>query len=247
MENNDFIISASITADGIKKYKYHCHDFPELMYYFKGEGVLRTEQGNVPFSPGVAILVPAKVMHGSVSNDGFKNISIGFGKKLSVGNELIVKNDNEFSDLYHLCDMIYRLFLQSSAEYTTVSSVLTAIASILTKKNDDCDFIERLTSTIINKFCDVNFNLTKEMCDTGYATDYVRTLFKKKLGVTPLKYLTELRLKYADNLLKISNMSVTDVATASGFSDPLYFSKLYKNKYGVSPKIRQKEQRYEKI
>jgi AraC-like DNA-binding protein len=143
--------------------------------------------------------------------------------------------------------MIYRLSLQSPTEYATISSISTAIVSILNKKEDDCDFIERLISTIINRFCDVDFNLIKEMSDTGYATDYVRTLFKKKTGITPLKYLTELRLKCADNLLKISNMSVSDVATSSGFSDPLYFSKLYKNKYGVSPKIRQKEQRYEKI
>ena len=134
-----------------------------------------------------------------------KNISIGFGAKLSVCNKLIVKNDNEFSDLNHLCDMIYRLSLQSPTEYATISSISTAIVSILNKKEDDCDFIERLISTIINRFCDVDFNLIKEMSDTGYATDYVRTLFKKKFGVTPLKYLTELRLKYTDNLLKISN------------------------------------------
>ena len=248
MEKKDFVVSASITAEGIKKYKYHSHDFPELMYYFKGEGVLKTERGNVPFSPGVAILVPAKMMHGSVSENGWKNISIGFGAKLSIGDDLIVKVDNEYSDIHHLCDMIYRLSLQSlPKDYKTTVSLITALTSILTKMDNFDDFVEKLMNIIANEFCNCSFNLTKEIEELGYTHDYVRLLFKKRTGVTPLRYLTELRLNYADNLLKISNMLISDVATTSGFSDPLYFSKLYKAKYGVSPKIRQKEYLYEKV
>ncbi len=71
--------------------------------------------------------------------------------------------------------------------------------------------------------------------------DYVRKLFKKETGETPHAYLLRRRMELAANLLsgafanKYSNYSVSQVAEACGFSDPLYFSRVFKKYFGMSP------------
>ncbi len=59
---------------------------------------------------------------------------------------------------------------------------------------------------------------------------------KQVLGITPLDFLREARIKRACLLLKTSEMTVSEVAFACGFSDPKYFSRTFKSSFGVSPK-----------
>lgn len=73
--------------------------------------------------------------------------------------------------------------------------------------------------------------------------DYVRKLFKKETGATPHDFLMSRRMELAATLLKsgISNRysaySVSQIAEACGFADPLYFSKVFKKHYGASPAV----------
>ena len=71
--------------------------------------------------------------------------------------------------------------------------------------------------------------------------DYVRKLFKKETGATPHEYLTDCRMQLARELIssgignRYSNYSVGQIAEACGFSEPLYFSRVFKKYYGFSP------------
>ncbi len=71
--------------------------------------------------------------------------------------------------------------------------------------------------------------------------DYVRKLFKKEIGVTPHEYLTRARMQRAQAILlsgvtnRYSNYSVTQIAEACGYSEPLYFSRVFKQYFGVAP------------
>ena len=82
-EDMDYHIS--ITQDGVISYPMHKHTFCEIMLYLEGNGYLRTDTENIPFESGTAIIVPQNIMHGSVSEKGFKNISIGGDFKFCLG------------------------------------------------------------------------------------------------------------------------------------------------------------------
>ncbi len=60
-------------------------------------------------------------------------------------------------------------------------------------------------------------------------------LFKDFMGVSVHSYICDLRLSYARELLKTSNLSVTSIAHKSGFSDYNYFTVKFKKLIGVSP------------
>jgi|GEM_PF-110337 len=66
--------------------------------------------------------------------------------------------------------------------------------------------------------------------------------FNKAYGVRPINYLIECRLRRAHELL-CSGARVKEAAAAVGYSDPLYFSRLYKKHYGVAPTAAKKAAR----
>lgn len=65
---------------------------------------------------------------------------------------------------------------------------------------------------------------------------YVGTFFKNMTGKTPIEYLNEYRIEKAVRKLRTTDMSITDVAFSSGFSDLSYFIKTFKKIKGVSPR-----------
>ena len=60
-------------------------------------------------------------------------------------------------------------------------------------------------------------------------------IFKEDTGTSPYAYVLGIRLERSAELLALSELSVSEVAERVGFCDPLYFSKLFKKKYGASP------------
>ncbi len=59
--------------------------------------------------------------------------------------------------------------------------------------------------------------------------------FKKATGLTPSKYLQEIRLEKAKELLKTSNLSIAEVAYSVGYPDSAYFSALFRREVSFSP------------
>ena len=55
--------------------------------------------------------------------------------------------------------------------------------------------------------------------------------------MTPHKFLTDRRLQTAASMLRsqYNDGNVTEVARLCGFREPLYFSRMFKKKYGMSP------------
>lgn len=60
--------------------------------------------------------------------------------------------------------------------------------------------------------------------------------FKEALGQTPLDYLTHIRMTFACDLLKNTDLSILEVASYSGFAEATWFSSKFKHWSGVSPK-----------
>lgn len=69
----------------------------------------------------------------------------------------------------------------------------------------------------------------------GISESYFKKLFLKKYGVTPKKYIIELRMNYACDLLKMGEYSVTRIAEMCGYSDIYFFTRQFKEQLGVSP------------
>ena len=60
-------------------------------------------------------------------------------------------------------------------------------------------------------------------------------LFDRYLNMTPMEYVSSYRIEKSCFLLKNTDKTITQIAFETGFSDGSYFSKLFKNKMGMSP------------
>ncbi len=68
----------------------------------------------------------------------------------------------------------------------------------------------------------------------GLNRSYLYELFKEKTGISPQKYLTQVRMQKASEILLLPDATVTSVANAVGY-EPSVFSRAFKKYYGVSP------------
>lgn len=59
--------------------------------------------------------------------------------------------------------------------------------------------------------------------------------FKRYTGLTPLQYITSIRINKAKELLQVSNYPIQEIANIVGYEDPLYFSRIFKKQTGHAP------------
>ena len=60
--------------------------------------------------------------------------------------------------------------------------------------------------------------------------------FQKHVGITPVRYLTELRIARAKELLVSCDCTIKQIASYIGYDDPYYFSRIFKKITGISPR-----------
>ena len=103
------------------------------------------------------------------------------------------------------------------------------------KKQSD-DIISKTLRVIEYDFTDPELSLTSVADRLGYNEKYISRSFKEKMGVGFSQYLRTVRIKHAVFLIEHGVNSVKNIAFLCGFTDPLYFSSVFKDTIGVSPK-----------
>ncbi len=76
----------------------------------------------------------------------------------------------------------------------------------------------------------------KALCHaTGLEYAYFSELFKKTFKMSPVRFVTKMRIDYAKELLVTNRWSVSEIAEMCGFSNTYYFSNVFKKQTGFSP------------
>jgi len=114
--------------------------------------------------------------------------------------------------------------------------VLARIQEIIQGRRHDVVLsrVDRARQIISERFQKNNFSL-KDICDELYlSTSQFSHLFKEGTGQTFVEYLTAFRVEEAKKLLKTTDLKGYEVAEQTGFSDPRYFSIVFKKQTGLT-------------
>ena len=68
-----------------------------------------------------------------------------------------------------------------------------------------------------------------------FSREYLSRLFKSRYQIGIYEYLTDVRMKRAEELLKDPSIPISDISARVGYSDNTYFSKAFRNALGMSP------------
>jgi AraC-like DNA-binding protein len=71
---------------------------------------------------------------------------------------------------------------------------------------------------------------------TGISTKQLYRKIKQYLGITPIDFIRQIRLKKAAQLLEKKKFTVSEVMYMVGFSSPGYFSKCFTSQFGCTPR-----------
>lgn len=84
-------------------------------------------------------------------------------------------------------------------------------------------------------FCEPTLSVAKLARACGMSEVYFRRLFEAEMGVTPRRYITELRIGKAIAMLRSPYYSLSEIAEAVGFCDAKYFGTVFRRVVGVPP------------
>ena len=109
-----------------------------------------------------------------------------------------------------------------------------AIAS-KNKNDNENDFLNKLENIILDKIKDEAFSLQDICTLIGMSRTSLYMKLKNLIDLSPQDFIIHTKLKFAKKLLIEGNSNIKEIAYASGFSNPKYFSTSFKKAFGISP------------
>lgn len=219
------------------------HSQWEIILNLDGSGTTLVGDTEYEYQPGTIICIPPGVLHSKTSELRFRDIFIQVSEFIpSQDGSVMVLRDDEEKSMETLLFMALRTFhkkeqnnqLVLNSLFETMQQLLLSWSNRRTSKS-----VELFRNELITNFINPEFTISQAMQKTCYCSDHFRRCFKKEIGITPIEYLTTLRIDYAKRLLKQKNdiqMSIAEIAFSSGFYDYHYFSRIFKKAVGITPK-----------
>lgn len=218
-----------------------------IEYVLKGEGYINFGEKTVPVTADSVYILPKGMDQDyySSEHDPWEKIFINLSGDLALLlTERFGLNGKYVFDGTGTKDAFLKIAetVRHSSDLNDAKSVLTGLfTEILARLSHGFersehsgeavalkDLIDRSSDKIIG-----NDELAKSIFRSP---DYCVKLFKKEYGVTPYEYQIRVKTDMACSLLCGTGMPVFEIARSLGYSDPCYFSGLFKKRMGCSPR-----------
>lgn len=220
----------------------HAHTSWEFIYCTGGEGSLTFDDLTLSYGAGDIAVIPPRIPHTNDSPEGFTNIHVNMADPtLPLKAPTIIKDDSNRFIMNAFAGAFYHYSAAPGRQTPLLSAYGTLISSYLSayqKAPAYSKVVSEIESNIIQNYPDCNYELDTYLRSFPFSYDYLRKLFKKEVGVTPHQYLIDKRLQTAAEFLCspfVDGSNISEIARMCGFREPLYFSRIFKSKYGVSP------------
>ena len=214
----------------------------EFIYQFLGTGECREPSGKTVVLTHELLLIPPGVRHTFSCSPRVRNgIScIHFTADPEAGRVPL-------SRFYGGSDYeIINLFRKAAAEYQADSSfsrellrqylreIVIRLFRIPAKKKGLPEKLDQMRGYIESRL-DRKITRAELAAAAGLTPEHVNYLFRKHLRETPLRYINRKKIELARRYLVTDGCSVSETAYKTGFQDPYYFSRVFKQIMGMSP------------
>ncbi len=217
-----------------------CHG---LVYHTSGERYYQFKGIILPARPGDLLYLPKSSDYTvkTVESGGCFAINFDYSDTTAFAPfSFKVKNPGTFLDCFKQSEHAWRT--KTSGFEMKCKSALYEILFTL-RKEYELGYISRDTVEILKpalhyihaEYTGENITIPYLANLCGVSETYFRQIFKKTLGISPLKDMNELKFTRAKELLSSGMYSIREIAELSGFHDESYFSREFKKVTGTAP------------
>jgi AraC-like DNA-binding protein len=228
------------------------HEY-QINYITEGFGIFENKQGSFRITPGTRIILFPGEWHRyrPLKKTGWKEHYIGFDGSLAsvllkpdfFSKECPIIKVDFRKELHDLFLLIFENAFSEKAGYQQICTglIITYIGQIISiiknREFEGKDIEKKIQQACLILRDNLETNIdARELAgglNTGYS--YFRNMFKKYTGMSPVQYHLQLRIKKAEDLLRMTKKPVKEIAYELGFQSIYYFSRLFKTKTGKSP------------
>ena len=222
--------------------RWHTHENWELIYCTSGQGAFRFQDGRVlPYHAGEIVVIPPEEVHADSSEDGFTNIHMNIQDAAIPYGAAFKVQDEEAS--LHKAFVEARMYYRSDKKkrelvLASLGDLITSYLIVFRSNAEFSEPVEQIRNSILKNYTSPDYALDEYLKSLPFHYDYLRKVFKKELGVSPLEYMSSLRMKNAERLLSTmwgNGLAIAEIALMCGYDNALYFSRVFKKYKGVPP------------
>lgn len=258
------IKNLSFQLESITKSKYdsdwhstlHTHPFTELFYVVDGKGEFNIQGQRFPVKANDFVIINPQVEHTELSSPdepleyivlGINGLSFSNLTPVSEGGHpfsFFNLRDEQKDILRYLNAMVQEATSQQMSYELVCHNLLEILLiKILRHQHFDLEVGKQSKATkdisFIKHYLETYYHESIQLEDLASMTHlsrfYISHSFKKEIGMSPMEYLIDIRIKESKILLRTTNYSISQVADIVGFTTPTYFSKQFRKSTGISP------------
>lgn len=240
----------------------HYHYRPEIFLGLQGTTEFSFPRESFPLGPGEVCVIPAGVPHGEVVRPGpqgeaFRNLVAGFYNNtlsLHLAHEARPGKPDieaiEFFDAPNL-DVFLTLSnsivqthaMQAPARDSVLKGLLLALLGMFRnivetgtgQLNSDIGKVFQAKCLVREQFANPSLSVQHVAETLGCSADYLSHLFHTETHERLTHYIQRIRIEGATLALNTTKLTISEIAYASGFADPAYFARVFKQHKGATP------------
>lgn len=225
----------------------HYHSLYEIYYLEKGICKYLIEDELFELLVGDVVFIPKGAIHKTSYEDMHSRLLVNCSDEYIRGVEIkkafVYRNKKHSAKIYSVLKDIEREYLYSDRfSNQLIKGYVQQILAIVHRTQNEFQNTRVQNKYAVKALDYLNDNFSGEITLVALAQrlsvspEHLSRIFKKETGLGFNEYLSLLRLKKAESVLKRNdNRSISEIAFDCGFNDSNYFCEKFKSVYGMSP------------
>lgn len=178
---------------------------------------------------------------GRLSDDDLQNIRYHFIITAALVSRFCIEGGMELELAYGLSDF-YIVKMDRAGSFREVVDLHHVMVMDFAEKmralNDRPNISKAVHMTVDYIYLHLHSRIKLEelAAHAGVSPGHLSRLFAKEMGVSVSEYISDRKIKAAENLLKYSNMAIVDIASHLAFASQSYFIHVFSKRNGITPR-----------